>query len=563
MVQRRVTIVLALAIASAIVFALISSGSQLAEHNVLVVELSGDVPDSPVVGLSAQLGRTPISLPTLQLQLDKAAVDDRIDGMLLHIRGLSIGSGRRRELHDMIAGFRESGKRVVALLDIGRISASAEAYVASAASEVYVVPGFMGPLTGIAGEFMLFGGLLEQLGIRMEYARIGAYKSATEAYAGTEFSAPAREMYEQLMDGLFDDFVSVLAEGRKLAPEQLREVLGSGPTTGPEWVDAGLADGISGREDVLETAGFGEAEELTLDRYANVSPQSLGLRGGARIALVFGEGAIVPGSGGSSFGADRISEAIESATEDESIRAIVLRINSPGGSPLASDQIWRAVKQAREKKPVVVSMSDAAASGGYYVASAATSIVAQPTTQTGSIGVYILRPSLGGLFAKLGVNAEVIQRGELSGLGAASRALSDEQKALLERIVKHTYDDFLSRVSEGRKLEVEQVDRVGQGRVWLGSKALELSLVDRLGGLETAIELAKQESGIAADEDPERVLLPKAPPLREQIRQLLGAELLAPPWSAAWLAELPAEWRGVEQIPPGIVQLSPYWFQLR
>ena len=562
MIQRRVTIVLALIILGAISWALLRSGPELAERNVLIIELAGDVPDAPVVGLPAQLGGAPLSLPTLQLQLDKAEADARIEGLILHIRGLALGSGRRSELREMIARFRDSGKKVVALLDLGRINAGSEAYIASAASEVYVVPGFMGPVTGIAGEFLLLGGLLEQLGVQMEYARIGAYKSAPESYAGRDLSAPAREMYDELMDGLYDDFIATLAEGRKLPPEQLREALASGPTSGPEWIDAGLADGIAGREDIVKAAGFEDAEELLLSNYVNIGAQGLGLRNGPRVALIFGEGAIVPGSGGSNFGADRISKALRGAAKDKSIKAIVLRINSPGGSPLASDQIWRAVKDAREAKPVVVSMSDAAASGGYYVASAATSIVAQPTTQTGSIGVYIMRPSLGGLFDKLGVNAQLIQRGELSGLGAASQPLTPGQQALLERLVSRTYDDFLGRVAEGRELEVAAVDQVGQGRVWLGKRALELGLVDRLGGLEVAIELAKQESGIEPDVDPERILLPEAPPLREQLRQLLRTELSAPAWVQAWIAPLPAEWKGFEEIPPGIVQLTPYWFRL-
>ncbi len=565
MVQRRVTILLALVIAGAIAYSLLSSGPQVPERSVLAIELSGDLPDAPVTGLAAQLrGGGGLALPTLQLQLDKAARDERIEGVLLHIRGLQLGLGRRRELHDMIARVRDSGKQVVALIDMERINSSTEAYVAAAASKVYVVPGFMGPVTGIAGEVLLLGGLLERVGVDLEYERIGAYKSAPESYAATELSAPAREMYAEIMDGLFADFIEVIAAGRKLSPERVRELVSQGPSTGSEWVEAGIADGISSRSDVLEMAGFEDAKELELSDYMNVDARALGLRDGAPIALVFGEGAIVTGGGATGFSADRISKAIDRASEDESIRAIVLRVNSPGGSPLASDQVWRSVRAARENKPVVVSMSDTAASGGYYVASAATSVVAQPTTQTGSIGVFILRPSIGELLEKLGVSAEPLQRGELAGLGGASRPLTEPQRSLLERLVRSAYADFLARVSEGRELPTEEVDKVGQGRVWLGSRALELKLVDQLGGLDTAIELAKQAAKIPADEDPARIVLPEAPPLRDQLRQLIGMTAARAPWPLEWvLTQLPNEWRGIEEIPPGIVQLVPHWVRLQ
>jgi len=563
MIQRRVTILLAVLIAVVIGFALMSSGTRVPESAVLVVELSGDLPDSPASDIWSRLGGGGLALPTLSLQLEKAAADARIEGVLLHIRGLSLGPARRRELHDSIGRLRDSGKKVVALLDLGQIGASNEIYVASAATEVYVVPGFLGPLTGMSGELMLLGGLLDQVGVAVEYERIGAYKSAPESYAESQLSAPAREMYTELMDGLFADLVDVVAKGRKIEPVELRAIIDRAPGTANEWIDAGLADGIAGRESVLEAAGWKDIEEIGLDTYLHVDPQELGLRTGPKIALIFAEGAIVPGSGGaSSFGADRVSEALRAAGDEEAFRAIVLRINSGGGSPLASDQIWRAVRDVQEKKPVIVSMGDAAASGGYYVASAARQIVAQPTTQTGSIGVFILRPSLGTLLEKVGVRTERMTRGALAGLATSSERLTNPQRELLRKIVRSSYDEFLGRVSTGREVPKEAVDRVGQGRVWLGSRALEHDLVDALGGLETAVDLAKEASGIAEEDDPQRVIFPKPPALQDQIRELLQSS--GGDWFVeTLLPQLPAQWRGLSELHSGgLVQLAPYWLQI-
>jgi len=510
-----------------VALALFSAGVSIPDRSVLVVELGGPMPEAPPVDLLDRMSGGGIALPTLLLQLDKARVDERVAGVLLRIRPLEIGYARLQELRDALTRLRSADRRVIALLDLQTLNATREMYLASVADEIYVVPTFLGPLSGIAGQYLHMGGFLEKVGIAVEYERIGAYKSAPEQYAGTAMSDAARVQANELLDGLYGQIVDGIASGRKLAPEALRELIDRAPSTGPEYVEAGLANGIAGRDDVLVRAGFEGAEEVELATYAHVDPGDLGLRNGPRIALIFGEGTILPGKGslGSrSFAADRIQEALEQARDDSSVRAIVLRINSGGGSALASDQMWRSVRSAREKKPVVVSMADAAASGGYYVASAANGIVAEPATLTGSIGVFLLRPSLGELYAKLEIHSELIKRGRLAGLQASQDAMTGEERERVRSVVRALYDEFLTRVSTGRDMPVAEVDARGQGHVWLGARALDLGLVDELGGLDAAVALAVRESGLDPAVDPERVVMPGPRSLGEQVQDVLRGE---------------------------------------
>jgi protease IV len=557
--KRRLTIVLAAVAAVALVWTLlVQAGPQIETGSVLVMELSGEIPESPASGPLAQLSGGQPAIVTLLLQLDKVRADARIDGVLVHLRDISAGFARLAELRDSLARTRSAGKKVVALLDFASLGATAELFVASAANEVYVVPGFLGPATGISGEFMYLGGALEQLGVAVEYERIGAYKSAPEMYAGTDMSAPAREMYDELLDDIYGELVAGIAEGRKLAPEKVREIIDTAPGTASEWVAAGLADGIHGRESVIEAAGFAkDVPEVTLGSYLRVDPTALGLRTGPTIAIIFGEGTIVPGGGsGTGFGADRVTAALREAGEDENVRAVVLRINSGGGSALASEQIWREVQELRKKKPVIASMSDAAASGGYYVASAATKIVAEATTQTGSIGVFFLRISAEQLFDKLRIQTQQLRRGEFSGLTLLGRSLSEGEHTRLREMIEDAYTLFLGRVAEGRGMTPEAVDAVGQGRVWTGLRALDHGLVDALGGIDVAVALAKEAADIPEDIDPARTVLTRQISLLEELQTLLlGQVRSAVPLDLA--AHVPAAWRGLPEIPGGLLQLAP------
>ncbi len=567
--RRWLTLIVTLLVVAAIAAALYRAGPRVPERAVLVLELGGEIEEIPSADLASRLLARGPALATLVLQLDKAAVDARIVGVIAHLRPLDVGLARLQELRDAFARVRNAGKPVVALVDVASLNATRELYLASAAERVYVVPGAMSPLAGLVGEVFSLGGLFAKGGVQVEYERIGAYKTAPETFAERAMSDVARRATNELLDGVFAQIVEGIADGRGLEPQAVRALVDRAPATPEELVAADLADGIAERSELLGLVEFTGAEELELDDYAAIAPGAVGLRSGPKIALVFGDGLIVqgemPGPAASDFSADVVSQALEDAAEDDDIRAIVLRVNSPGGSPLASDQIWRAVRAARKSKPVVASMADAAASGGYYVASAADAIVAGPATITGSIGVFLQRVSLAGLYEKLEVTADVFPRGRLAAMSGSNRPLAADERERVRELIAASYAGFLERVSAGRGLPVDAIDAVGQGRVFLGSAAREVRLVDELGGLDAAVARAKREAGIDPEVDPERVVFPGPRSLTDQVRDLLHGELarellgsLLPEGGAA--ARLHAVARAWLAARPGEIAFLPSWW---
>ncbi|MEE9281540.1 MAG: signal peptide peptidase SppA [Myxococcota bacterium] len=565
--RRLVITLVAVLVVLAIGIALLQTGPRIPEGSVLTVELSGDLAEAPPVDTLARLTSRGPALPTLLLALEMASADERVSAVLLHIRPLRVGYARIQELRDAVSRVRAADKRVLAVLDMAVLNATRETYLASAADQVYVVPGFLGPLAGFAGQSFFLGSFFEKIGVEFEYVRIGDYKSAVETFTASEMSEPAREMTNDLFDGLFEQITSGIAEGRDLSRDTVASLIESAPATADEYLAAGLADGIADRDEVLESAGLEDAEEISTADYLRVDPTRLGLRDGPRIALIFGDGTLVQSRGtplARTSAADEIERALETAADDERVRAIVLRVNSPGGSSLASDQLWLAIRRAREKKPVVVSLGETAASGGYYVASAADAILAEPATLTGSIGLFLLRPSFSGLYEKLGIGTEVVARGPYAGMAGSDQPLTADQLQHTREWIRSLYAGFLARVAEGRGVEPAEIDAVGQGRVWLGATALEHGLVDELGGLWAAVQRAKREANIADDVDPQRVLFPGPRSATEQMRQLFRGEL------AAWLrlqlfpVELPEvltwDWLRLEGE---LLMLPPYWIEIR
>ena len=566
--RRLITIALILGVAAMIGYALLHSGPRIPEPSVLVLELGGRLEEAPSVDALQQLMARGLALPTLLLQLEKAAADLRIKAVLMRIRALDIGYARVQELRDAVSRVREAGKPVIALLDLASLNATRELYLASSADKIYLVPGFLGPFAGIAGQYLHLGGFFEKLGIQVEYERVGDYKSAPEMFAAREMSEPARQTFNELLDGLFAQIVGGIAAGRGLDAARVRQLVDAAPSTAAEYTAAGLADGVADQEEILEREGLEDAEELLWDTYLQVDPRDLGLRTGPQIALIFGDGPIVQAERGRlprrrTFAADTIAEALEEAGEEEDVRAIVLRINSGGGSALASDQLWRKLRKVSEKKPVVVSMADAAASGGYYVASGANAIIAEPASLTGSIGVFFLRPALSGLYRKLDIGSEILARGRHAAIAAGDEPFTPEQRERTSHFVRALYQDFVERVSTGRGVSTEEVDRLGQGRIWLGEAALARGLVDELGGLYAAVKRAKVEAELDADVDPARVIFPGPRKLIEQVRNLMQGEL------AGWLMErtLPVELPEILRSAPFLAEgdlayLPPYWIEI-
>lgn len=526
-------------------------GPKIESGSTLVLELSGEYVEAAVPPLLARLaGPSRRPFASLLSELAKAERDERLASIVLRIRDLEIGWGKAQELRDAIESASSRGRRTLAWLEIASFGANLEYFVASAADEVYAAPATRAPVVGLAAEYLFFGGLLERLGVELEVERIGRYKSAVETIAGRSMSDSMREMAGSLLASIDAQFVGGIAASRELPAETVREAIAAAPVEPQEMQKWGLIDGALQWDELM--AKQGDPPVVEADDYAAVDPADVGFDPVARFALVYGSGPVVVGRGAVSpsgslvFASDSVSEALEDAAEDPSISAIVFRIDSPGGSALASDVVWRATERARAKgKPLIASFSDVAASGGYYVAAGADAIVASPGSITGSIGVFALRPVLSGTFEKLDIGFDSITLAPYADLQLSTRPLSPESRVRLRAEVASIYDLFVARVDQGRALDRAQVDAVGQGRVWTGAQAAEVGLVDSLGGLRAAVREGKRRQGLAEDADVALVVFPPPRSLLEQFEDALTgarAALLPTPAVLAGLARRAEPW---------------------
>jgi protease-4 len=377
-------------------------------------------------------------------------------------------------------------------------------------------------INGLAADVMFFRGSLDKLGIYPDIYQIGKYKSVGDTFTQKQMTDAHREYINSLLDDLYNRYINAIAQARHKTPEEVRALIDNAPYSAAQAKTAGLIDEALYKDDVekqfKKMLGYKETDTFVAVRgadYKDVSPESLGLNKGERIAVIYAMGDIGSGSsenspsGGTSIGSDTVAKALNDAAADKTIKAIVLRVDSPGGSGLASDIIWHAVEAANQQKPVVVSMSDVAASGGYYISASASKIIAQPSTITGSIGVVAGKPVMRGFYDWLGISNEYVLRGKTAGMFRETEKFSDEERAKFEEWIKTTYyQDFVPKVAKGRNKDAQYIDSIAQGRVWTGQQAKDRGLVDDFGGLDKAIEVAKQLAKIPADKGVERVILP-------------------------------------------------------
>jgi protease IV len=499
------------------------------DNSVLVLRVAGSLPDyTPDDPFKKFFGGPDQSLTGLVMQFKKAKVDRRIKAILLDVNMSGVGWGKSEEIRDAIADFRTSGKPVYAYLELGL---NKEYYIATACDKIFVPPPGELFINGLAADVMFFRGSLDKLGIYPDIYQIGKYKSAGDMFTQKEMTDAHREYINSMLDDLFNRYVNTIAQARHKTPEEVRTLIDNAPYDADQAKAAGLIDEAMYRDQVdnelKKLLGQKQSDTLAAVRavdYRDVSPESLGLNKGERIAVIYATGEIGSGSsqnspsGDQSIGSDTVVKALNDATADTSIKAIVLRVDSPGGSGLASDIIWRAVETANSKKPVVVSMSDVAASGGYYISASASKIIAQPSTITGSIGVVAGKPVMRGFYDWLGISNEYVLRGKTAGMFRETAKFSDDERAKFVEWIKTTYyGDFVPKVAKGRGKDPEFIDSVGQGRVWTGAQAKDRSLVDDFGGLDKAIEVAKQLAKIPADKGVERVILPYPTTFLEQM----------------------------------------------
>jgi protease-4 len=448
-----------------------------------------------------------------------AATDDRVPGLFLELEDPMGGLASFQEIRSALVAFRDAGKPCVAYaeqLDF------ADYMLASACTEVVMPPAGIGLVTGLSAELSYYAGTLEKLGAVAQFEHVGDYKSAVEPFERSEPSPAAREAFDALFDSLFAQMTADIAASRGRTVEETRAAIDAPALAPPRIREAGLIDAVAFRDAVVATLGQAGTDgyAAALDA-APLAPseeepplvpmrswlRSLPEREGSRVvAVVYASGPIVSGEGEGGLFADQVladkdfAGWLREVGRDEDVAAVVLRVDSPGGSGLASDQMWRAIKRLQASgRPVVVSMGDYAASGGYYISAPADRIVAQRGTLTGSIGVFGGKMALGGTWAKLGITEAAFKRGAHADLLSSSTPFTEEGRAVFRQFLQDFYDAFLDRVAEGRKRSREEIHTVAQGRVWTGEQALERGLVDTLGGLDVAVGEAASLAGIGDD----------------------------------------------------------------
>ena len=493
------------------------------------------------------------SLYDLVDRIDLVRHDDSVQGLVVRIDSMSGGWAKAQEIRQALQRVRDAGKHVYCHMDGG---GNLECYVASVAERIAVHPAAMLYLIGIRGEVMFWKGLLDKIGVKGDMVQVGEFKGAIEPMISTEASESFRESVDGILDDYMRQLVSGIATGRGLKPEAVRGLIDQGPFSPRRAQKAGLVDEISSYEDMIDVIEKQEKRTLEMVRdygmrrkaTAGLNPQQLlqqlmGMggppavspSGGDKIAVLYAVGPIVKGDpdgvliGESTVISGRIAALIRKLRDEPSVKAIVLRVESPGGSAQASDMIWSELRKADEVKPVIVSLSDVAASGGYYIAAAGRKVFASEGTLTGSIGVMGGKIVIDGLLEKLGLNVEVFERGKNSGMDSMVDEFSPAQRAIVRELMTATYELFVQRVSAGRSISEADVKKMAQGRVWTGHQALGGKLIDEIGGLSDAIAAAKEAAGIPEDATPKVVRLPKPRSIVEFFLAGSGSGAAMPP----------------------------------
>jgi protease-4 len=514
-------------------------------RNILSVSLNGPVYERMTVPPFLFSTARPVELFSLFKVLQRAKSDPSVTGILLRIGTLGAGWGKCQELRDLIQDFRTSGKKVWAWLPFGT---NREYFVASAADEVIMPPAGLLLVMGLRAEVTFLKGLLDKIGVEAEIIHVGAYKGSGEPYMRTEMSPEFRETVENLVDDVMTTYVLGVSKSLRMEAMAFEKLLDDGPFHAPEAQKRKLIARTAYLDEFVdEISEKGKVKLLSDSKYAGdgldrpdfstlpgflsflsqlTAPPVTSRSPNPKLALIYAVGPILNESVSGLPGADDIItaaplvKAFDSARKDPTVKAVILRVDSPGGDIITSDLIWRAVEKTDKVKPVVVSMSDVAASGGYYVSMPARAIVAHRATITGSIGVLGGKFNLEKLYGLVGAKVEIVERGRGSGLFSAHHKLTDEERQRLYNLLKQSYDLFLDKVSQGRKDKVKDINGAAEGRAWTGGRAFEIGLVDALGGLREAFNRAKQLAGMKPEDKLDLMVFPR----QKTLFDLLGGE---------------------------------------
>lgn len=484
----------------------------VAANSVLVLTLDGELPEAPPVDLPLPFfeSQSPPTIRDFWTSLRAAAKDNRIKAVLLQPRDIAAGWGKLQEIRQELVDFKKSGKPVYAYLQRPGTRAY---YLATVADKVFISPDDMLEVKGFGLEEMYFKSTLDKLGVSVQVDHIGRYKDAGDIFTRGNMTPETREVLGQVLDQIYGDFCASVAQGRHKSPDDIRSLIDMGPFEATQAKASGLVDELAYEDqvyaDLKKRTGVSDLNKLSIRTYFKAAPGR-----GDRIALLVGEGDIVTGDpegtvrSGDNISSVSFEKTIRQVREDGNIKGVILRVNSPGGDAVASDEILHELKLLSAAKPLVISMSDVAASGGYFISLTGDSIISYPNTITGSIGVLYVRPNLHGLYDKLGIQTDALKRGRLADMDFPDVPLSDAAQQKLHESIQATYQSFVGKVASARKKTYEQIDTIAQGRVWMGTQARENGLVDQLGGLDQAIATVRQRAHLPLSGDTNLVTFP-------------------------------------------------------
>lgn len=546
------------------------------ENSLLVAKFNAPIldrtDDNPFTKLMSgnPYGPDPMGLDQILKDLDKAEKDENIKGIMLNLSVVSARMATLTEIRDAMLDFKESGKFIYAYADS---YTQKSYYLASVADSIFMTPQGTFLFIGMSAEVMFYKKALEKVGVEMQVIRHGSYKGAVEPFLREDLSNENREQIESYMGAIWDKYMADISEARNISVEKLHQFVDEVAAIDPDQLkETGLIDGLIYYDEMLsllkEKMGVDEEDDLeaiTLKKYKDVQTKEKKEYSRDKIAVIYAMGSVVDGEAGEgNIGSARIARAIRKARRDESVKAIVFRINSGGGSALASNVIHREVKLAAEAKPTVASMGDVAASGGYYIAAPADTILASPNTITGSIGVFGLFPNIQVLLNdKIGISTDIVKTNAHSDVMSINNPLDPEERAFIQKMIDDTYTSFVNIVADGRNKSYEEIDAIAGGRVWAGANALELGLIDMYGGLEKSIEVAAEMAGL---ENYRVQSLPKLDdPMTAIMKQLTGgAQMRAEKILRNELGSQYIHYKKIQEIQNmhGIQMIMPYEFEV-
>lgn len=556
-----------------LVFALVrwsAQKPQVADSGLLVMNLEGSVPEAlaetpPIPALARQ---TPLAVVEWWSMLRAAGKDSRVKGLLLRPRHVAAGWAKLQELRTGIEAFKRSGKPVYAWLETPSLR---EYYLASAADRIYLAPEDHLNVKGLRIEAMYYKGTLDKLGVQFDVEHMGKYKDAGDMFTRTDMSPETKEALNALLDGVWNNVTTTTSAARRMTPEQFRALVDEAPWLGPAALKCGLIDELS----YLPAVEKALAKKAGLQEPVLISPQLLlgdlhRSEKGQRLAYLVAEGNILRGTVSNPFGDDvgltpaPITKLVKEIGDDPGIKGVIVRVDSPGGDAIASDEILQSIKELARKKPVVISMSDVAASGGYYIAMTGDPVVAYPSTITGSIGVIYGKVNLKGLYDKLGISTDTLKRGRFADIDSETQPLSPEARKKLRESIESIYDGFLKRVADGRKTTKDKIEPLAQGRVWVGNDALRIHLVDELGGIDRAIEVLQRKAKLPLDREAKLIVFPGRKSFWERLMGIGDPSTYSARTPEEWLLRRAQAESGLMPfLQGGMLRVMPYRVEFR